>query len=111
MDKVQANAKIKAYLGFAAKTRGLVSGADSVEQALRKDKAKLIILSGDVSSATLERFSFASSARSVKCVQLNGDDLGTAIGKPERKVVCITDKRFAEAIINEINLIDLGDKK
>ncbi len=111
MDKIQANAKIKAYLGFAAKSRGLVSGADTVEQTLRAGKAKLVIVSEEATSATVERFTFASSAHSVECVMLEGDVLGTLIGKPERKIVCITDKKFATAIINEINLNDLGDKK
>lgn len=111
MDKITANAKIKAYLGFAAKTRSIASGADAVEQAIRAGKAKLVLICSQASNATIERFSFASSAHSVKCVLVNDEVLGLAIGKPERKVVCVLDSKFATAIINEINLIDLGDKK
>lgn len=108
MNKIKTNSKINTFIGFAARTRGLVSGADCCEDAIKNGKVKLLFLSGDASEATVERFEFLSSSRGVTCLMFEDDSIGSLIGKPERKIVGITDKRFTQAILNELNL---GDKK
>ena len=42
--------------------------------------------------------------RNVPIYVLDGDNLGSAIGKEEHKTICITDAGFAGAVIKEINL-------
>ncbi len=104
MIKIKATQKITAYLGFAAKARGLVSGAQSCEAAIKKGDAKLIIVDSAASANTKKLFSDMGAYRNIPCYEQEGCQLGKVIGKEGRMAVCITQKQFAQAIINEINL-------
>lgn len=104
MVKVNETDRILSYLGFAKKSGKLVSGQGNCENAIKGNKALLILLSGDTSLNTQKHFSDMAIYRNIPIYMLSGDNLGNAIGKEEHKTVCILDKGFAEAIIKEINL-------
>ncbi|MBR2861490.1 MAG: ribosomal L7Ae/L30e/S12e/Gadd45 family protein [Clostridia bacterium] len=110
MVKVLESPKLLSYLGLASKARKLVSGADACEIAIKSGKAKIVLISGDAGENTTKHFSDMAQYRGLPCYQLSGDGLGSAIGYPARKTVCITDLGFAKAVINEINL-NLGVTK
>lgn len=110
MDKIKNGARLMTFVGFAAKTQQLVSGAQGCENAIKSKEALVVLLSAAVSPNTLKHYADLALFRGVPVYQLDDDRLGAAIGKPERKAVCITGKQFADAIINEINL-NLGVKK
>ncbi len=110
MDKIKNSARLMTFVGFAAKTRQLVSGAQGCEGAIKSKEALVVLLSAEVSQNTLKHYAELALFRGVPLYQLDDDRLGSAIGKPERKAVCITGKQFADAIINEINL-NLGVKE
>ena len=105
MVKINENQRILSYLGFAKKAGKLVSGQGNCENALKSNKAQLVLLSGDVSENTKKHFSDMATYRNVPIYMLSSDSLGSAIGKEEHKTVVVTDKGFCEAIIKEINLI------
>ena len=111
MVKVTENPKLLSYLGLASKARKLASGADACEIAIKSGKAKLVLVSGDAGANTAKHFSDMADYRKIPCYQLSSDGLGNAIGYPTRKTVCITDSGFAQAVIKEINLNDLGVTK
>ena len=105
MVRINENQRILSYLGFAKKAGKLVSGQGNCENAIKGNKAMLILLSGDVSENTKKHFSDMATYRNVPIYMLSSDSLGSAIGKEEHKTVVVTDKGFSEAIIKEINLI------
>lgn len=104
MVKVKETDRILSYLGFAKKAGKLVSGAGNCENAVKSKKALLVLISGTASANTQKHFSDMASYRSIPIYILDGDRLGSAIGKEEHKTVCITDAGFAGAVIKEINL-------
>lgn len=105
MVKINENQRILSLLGFAKKAGKLVSGQGNCENAIKGNKALLILLSGDVSENTKKHFSDMATFRNVPIYLFSQDSLGLAIGKEEHKTVVVTDKGFSEAIIKEINLI------
>ena len=104
MVKINETDRILSYLGFAKKAGKLVSGQGNVENAIKHNKALLVLLSGDTSPNTQKHFSDMAQYRNIPIFILSSDKLGNAIGKEEHKTVCITDKGFAQAVIKEINL-------
>jgi ribosomal protein L7Ae-like RNA K-turn-binding protein len=110
MVKIKSTARILSYLGVAKKAGKLVSGQGNCENAIKGLKATLVLLSGTASENTVKHFSDMANYRSIPIYVLEGDMLGSAVGKEEHKTVCITDRGFADAVIKEINLNDLGVK-
>lgn len=111
MEKAEATPKIMAYIGLAVKAGKAVSGSSKAEAAIKAQKARMVIVSGDAGKNTLKHFSDMAAFRSIPCIVLEGDvKLGAAIGSENKKTVCITDAGFAAAIEKEINLY-LGGKQ
>ena len=104
MISVKESARLLSYLGFAKKAGKLVSGAGNTENALKNLKAKLVLVSDSASENTKKHFFDMATFRNVPMYILEGDNLGSAIGKEEHKTICITDSGFANAVIKEINL-------
>lgn len=104
MDKITATPRLLSYLGFARKAGKLLSGAANCENAIKSNKALLVLISSSASENTVKKFSDMTSFRGILAYQLDSDEIGSAIGKEEHKTVCITDKGFTDAIIKEINL-------
>ncbi len=104
MKNAPESQKLLSYLGFATKAGKAVSGSGAVESALKAGKAKVVLVSSFAGENTLKHFSDMASFREVPFFVVEGDNLGNAVGKPERKTVCITDNGFSEAVLKEINL-------
>ncbi len=90
--------KFLSYLGLAQKARKLVSGADMCEQALRSGEVYLTVISSDAGENTRKHFSDMSNFRKIPII-VSPEPIGHAIGHIARKVACVTDKGFAEAMI------------
>jgi len=99
---LQDELNILRFLGLAARAGKVISGYDQVVSALNKGQVKLLILATDISKNTLSRildiaqnsdldmpdaFSFSTMF-----------ELGKAIGKPDRAIVAVTDKGFADKL-------------
>lgn len=95
---------ISSLLGIAQKANKLVSGEYIVEQAIRTNKAFLVIISNDASVNTKDNFYSMCDTRKIP-VYFLGDckSLGKSIGKKRRKLIAITDKGIAKTLIERIN--------
>ena len=93
----------KAYnlIGLCARARRLVVGAQAVEQAIRNQKAHLVIIDQHCAKNTQKQYNDLCTRYSVRIVYL--PQPCQAAGKPGRMAMAIIDPGFAEAIENELN--------
>ncbi|MFY9279833.1 MAG: ribosomal L7Ae/L30e/S12e/Gadd45 family protein [Caldicoprobacterales bacterium] len=97
--------KIYQFIGLSKRAGKLVSGAYSVEQAIKSGKAKLVIISKDASTNTSKKFTELCKTRGIDIVKIGSKQaLGQSIGKPERALLAVTDTSFRDLIIAELPL-------
>lgn len=96
--------KVDSYLGFAAKSRNLISGYHSCLNGIKQKKLKLLILSEDLSENTVKKLSKLSNDNAVP-LRIYGkmEELSKITGSRERGIFGITDVNFADVIIKEID--------
>ncbi|MDF3003441.1 MAG: ribosomal protein [Bacillota bacterium] len=96
--------KVDSYLGFAAKSKNLVSGYQSCLHAIKHRKLKLIIFAEDLSENTVKKLSRVADESAVP-IRIYGDseELSQITGNQDRGIFGITDGNFAEAIMKEID--------
>lgn len=93
------NERLMGMIGLAVKAGKAVSGSFAVEGAVRRRKAKLVIIDGRASANTLRQFEALCINNGVKNVVLRESGLlETLLGRDNRTVLAITDGGFAEAI-------------
>jgi ribosomal protein L7Ae-like RNA K-turn-binding protein len=99
MMKPEGTQKVLQQLGLCQRAGKIVSGEELVLDAIRRGKAKLVLLSEDASPNTAKRIKDKSDFYNVPLlVALNRGQIGDAIGKAERVVIVITDAGFAKMI-------------
>ena len=98
--------KVESYLGFAAKSRNLVTGYNTCSMMMGKGKVKLLILSEDLAENTIKKM-VAECDRNKVMYRIfgNSDDLSHVTGKAGKGIFGITDNHFAEIICKEIDEI------
>ncbi len=92
-------AKALSLLGIAMRAGQVVSGDDTVERTLRSGKAAMVLLDADTSGNTRDKYQSACQARSVPLWMITADQLGKAIGKPDRLIVAVKKGALAERIL------------
>lgn len=96
--------KIISYLGFAKKSGNLVSGVNTCTFAIAKGKAKLIIMSCDISENSEKKILKEIRKNNVPYVKYGeSDELSHAVGAEGRNVFAVCDKNFAEVILKELD--------
>lgn len=97
------NRKLTQILGLCQRAGKLASGETGCLNAIRDSSAQLIILAENASDNTKKRFSDSASFYNKKLVVV-GDkfELGRAIGKDDRAVLCVIDSGFAKKIVEMI---------
>ena len=100
--------RVFGMIGLAARAGKVVSGSDSVIGAIRSGKTYLLIITRDISRNSLDRLlKNLTDDKEIVCYSFaTSEELGAALGKPDRTVAAITDKSFAEgisAILEKIN--------
>ena len=99
--------RVYGMLVLAARAGKIVSGSDAVIGAIRSGNVELLIISKDISRNSLDKILKNMGSEEVICYSFGtAEDLGYALGKPDRTVAAITDKSFAEgisAILENIN--------
>jgi len=91
--------QLLSILGLAMRAGKVVSGEDMVLRAIRSRKAKFILLSQDAGKNTKKRITNKCEFYQVPVYQYGTrEELGKAIGKPERVVIAITDAGFAQKV-------------
>lgn len=93
------NPKFFSLLGLAMRAGKVVSGEEQVMRAIRNHKVYLVIVAEDASVKTVKRIRDKGNFYGVPCMMAGTrQQLGQAIGKPERVLLAVTDKGFAEAL-------------
>lgn len=91
--------KLQSMLGFAAKSRQLISGSTTVEEAIKKKKVYLVICAQDLSPKTIKNFTDLCRINSISFFCYGScSEIGHWIGKPGRGVIGIISSHFAATI-------------
>jgi len=96
--------KVDSYLGFAAKSRNLISGYHTCLHAIKQKKLKLLILTGNLSENTVKKLSrhAADNGIPVRRYELT-EETSMVTGAFDRGVFGVTDRNLADAILREID--------
>ncbi len=93
-------------MGFASKSRNLVTGYNTCIYTMNKNKIKLIILAQDLADNSKEKIIRACEGFHVDYKLYSSmDELSKCTGKSNSGIFGITDDNFAQAIAKEIDLI------
>ncbi len=94
--------KLISLLSLAQKSGKLCAGEYSCEKALQNGNAKLIIIASDASDNTKKKFENKAFFYNVKVLVLaDRQSLSQAIGKENRVTLAITDKGFADRLLEQ----------
>ncbi|MGC2872627.1 L7Ae/L30e/S12e/Gadd45 family ribosomal protein [Ihubacter sp. rT4E-8] len=98
--------KVYSYLGFAAKSRNLITGYNTCSMMMERKKVKLLLLTTDLAENTVEKMLRQCSRNKIK-YRIFGESevLSHAVGQSGKGIFGITDGHFAEIICKEIDLI------
>lgn len=88
-----------AVLGFAKAAGQLASGEDECLRAIRRGRARLVLLAADAGPSTARRVRRAAEEHGVPCLRWGEKEaLGAWIGQRPRAVVALLDARFARML-------------
>ncbi|NLT47547.1 MAG: hypothetical protein GXX92_03965 [Clostridiales bacterium] len=104
--------KIHSYLGFAKRSRNLVSGYNSCIYGIERGKIYLLVLTADLSENTKKKFQALAESCNVQ-LRIYGtmETMQEMTGEIDRGVYGITDKNLAKAILEEIDRYGRNGKK
>jgi len=90
-------------LGLAARAGQVTSGTEAVKNSILRKKAYLLIFSTDIADNSHQDLKSACERSGVPWIY-KGDkyELGKAVGKPYRVAVAVTDAKFAQRIVSEL---------
>lgn len=96
------NNKLLSLLGFATKARKLSFGASAAKTAIQSGKARLVVISFEISPKSQKEIFFHAEKQGVKTMLLDDIDIITLSNAVGRKcgVLSVNDSSFAEAILN-----------
>ncbi|QGT99212.1 hypothetical protein SYNTR_0619 [Candidatus Syntrophocurvum alkaliphilum] len=98
--------KIYSLIGFATKAGKVSSGAMAAKTSLVRRKARLLIVTHDMSERARESLVVACSKNKVPWVIFgNKYELGTSVGKAYRVAITINDKKIADAILDALKTL------
>lgn len=100
------NKKVLGLLGLASRARKISLGADGTEQAIEKNKTKLVIVAEDASDRTKRKFTNKCNQYDIPIIIYGKiDEISNAIGKKNKAVLGLEDNNLAK----EIDKIIRGD--
>lgn len=94
--------KIKAYIGFAIKSKSLVLGLDNMD----KKRLKLIIVSQSLSPNSLKEAERLREKNQCELISVQAEQMQELIEKDNVKAVALLNENLAEAIVKSYR----GDK-
>ncbi len=91
--------KVYGLLGICSKAGKLISGTDIILENLVKKKVSLVIIAEDASEKTIKNMKYYCEKENVELlIYGNIDENSKSIGKHNRAVIGILDKKLADAI-------------
>lgn len=104
--------KLYSYLGFAAKSRNMVTGYNTCILMMGKRKIKFLIITQDLSENTVEKMIKECNKNKVKHrIFGTSEELSRVTGKTNKGIYGITDNNFANVICTEIDRIQSKEKE
>lgn len=95
--------KVLSLLGIAKKAGRVVSGETATENAIKGEKAYLVIVAADASANTKKHFSDMCKFRGIPYVEYSDkQSLGRAIGTDYRSNIAVNDSGLAASIEEQI---------
>lgn len=96
--------KVYSLLGLAKKAGQLLSGDETCERTIKSGKAVLVIVAGDASENTKDKFKSMCSFRNI-CYREYGEkyELGSCTGKELRSVISILSNDFKNGLLKLID--------
>ncbi len=92
--------KALSTLGLCARAKGLVSGEEMTEQAVKSGKAELLFLALDASANTTKKFRNLAESYEIPLIEIRDrETLGGAIGKEFRASAAVIDPNFASLLL------------
>ncbi len=85
-------------LGLCARAGKIPSGEHACQLAIKHGHAQLILLDGAASPLTRKAYFDACAHHHIPIRLTDADALGTAIGKPDRRVAVVTDEKLAKKL-------------
>lgn len=97
--------KPESLMGFAAKSRDLVTGSNTCEIEAKKGRLKLLIIAEDIAEGSREKMIRTADTNGIPYrIYGDSDGLSHITGCSGRSVFGITDSGFARSIIKEIDI-------
>ncbi|HMM31745.1 MAG TPA: L7Ae/L30e/S12e/Gadd45 family ribosomal protein [Clostridia bacterium] len=93
---MRTDEKMRSALGFSMRSGNLLAGDFACENAVKKGKAKLVVLDESASANTKERYQGLCERAGIPCVLM--ESMGEAVGKPGRMIAAVTDVSFAKMV-------------
>lgn len=94
-----SNERLKGMIGLAIKAGKALSGSFAVEGAVRRGRARLVLIDGRASAATIRQFQSLCTNHGVKCVVMQDSGvLEDLLRRDNRTLMAIMDNHFATAI-------------
>ncbi|MGI6123260.1 MAG: L7Ae/L30e/S12e/Gadd45 family ribosomal protein [Acetivibrionales bacterium] len=91
--------KIYSFIGLAKKAGAILGGEGLSEQAVKRGKAYLVLITEDASLNTRKKIETALYNSSIPLVEFgNKEKLGQMLGKTFFSVISVTNRGFAERI-------------
>lgn len=104
--------KLYSYLGFASKSRNLITGYNTCLMAMAKGKIKLLIIAEDLALNTIDKMESKCKSQGIEYrIFGSADELSHRTGKDNKGIFGITDDNFANVICKEIDLIQSKEKE
>lgn len=91
--------KVYGLLGICSKAGKLISGTDIILENLAKKKVSLVIVAKDASEKTIKNIKYYCEKENVELlIYGNIQENSKSIGKHNRAIIGILDKKLADAI-------------
>ncbi len=91
--------KIYGLIGLATKAGKITAGSEATAEAIEKKIVKLILIAKDASQRTKKLFEEKCKMNNIPIYEVTSiEEMSKAIGKPNKAVVGIKEKGFAQAI-------------
>lgn len=91
-------------IGLAFRAGKTLAGSAACEKGLKQRRIVLLLLQDGLSPSSKQTFTDLCEKTRTRVIIIGPDDpMGDAIGRPGIMVLGITDKNFADAIINKLD--------
>jgi len=102
--------KVMQLLGLARRAGAVAPGTEAVREAIRADKARLVLFAGDASQGQLDKIGRTLYERHIPRARLGDRNmLGAAVGLAPLSAVAVTNAPLAERLVAELGDLLLYD--